>query len=89
MWRDSRKYGICLHAVTQSPALLPAGVRDACVNTFCFQLKDRGNQEAIDVPSGAGRSPVSTWTGGKAAPLGKSARGRQSVWHARAALRHS
>ena len=26
MWRDSRKYGIWLHLITQSPSLIPPGI---------------------------------------------------------------
>ena len=34
MWRDSRKYGIWLHLITQSPALIPPGILASCNNLF-------------------------------------------------------
>jgi len=30
MWRDSRKYGIWLHLITQSPSLIPTGILSSC-----------------------------------------------------------
>ena len=34
MWRDSRKYGIWLHLITQSPSLIPPGIMSSCNNLF-------------------------------------------------------
>ncbi|MBI1296739.1 serine-rich protein, partial [bacterium] len=39
MWRDSRKYGIWLHLITQSPSLIPPGILSSCNNIFIAQLK--------------------------------------------------
>ncbi|MEZ4633717.1 MAG: hypothetical protein R2856_01845 [Caldilineaceae bacterium] len=39
MWRDSRKYGIWLHLITQSPSLIPPGILSSCNNIFVAQLK--------------------------------------------------
>jgi DNA helicase HerA-like ATPase len=30
MWSDSRKYGIWLHLITQSPSLIPTGILSSC-----------------------------------------------------------
>lgn len=40
MWRDSRKYGIWLHLITQSPSLIPPGILSSCNNVFVSQLKN-------------------------------------------------
>ncbi|RLT39266.1 MAG: hypothetical protein DWI57_10560 [Chloroflexi bacterium] len=40
MWRDSRKYGIWLHLITQSPSLIPPGILSSCNNIFVSQLKN-------------------------------------------------
>ena len=47
MWRDSRKYGIWLHLVTQSPALIPPGILASCNSLFTGQLKNQKDQDAI------------------------------------------
>ena len=46
MWRDSRKYGIWLHLVTQSPALIPPGILSSCNNLFAAQLKNPKDRDA-------------------------------------------
>jgi hypothetical protein len=40
MWRDSRKYGVWLHVITQSPALIPPGILSSCDNLIATQLKN-------------------------------------------------
>ena len=40
MWRDSRKYGIFLHVITQTPSEIPPGVMSSCNNIFVSQLKN-------------------------------------------------
>ena len=47
MWRDSRKYGIWLHLVTQSPALIPPGIMSSCNNLFAAQLKNARDRDAV------------------------------------------
>jgi hypothetical protein len=47
MWRDSRKYGIWLHLVTQSPALIPPGIMSSCNNIFVAQLKNGKDRDAV------------------------------------------
>ncbi len=47
MWRDSRKYGIWLHLITQSPALIPSGILSSCNNLVTGQLKDQDDQDTI------------------------------------------
>ena len=47
MWRDSRKYGIWLHLVTQSPSLIPPGIMSSCNNLFSAQLKNRDRDAVI------------------------------------------
>jgi len=46
MWRDSRKYGIWLHLITQSPALIPPGILASCNNLFVAQLKNSRDRDA-------------------------------------------
>jgi hypothetical protein len=46
MWRDSRKYGIWLHLITQSPALIPPGILASCNNLFVAQLKNAKDRDA-------------------------------------------
>jgi hypothetical protein len=46
MWRDSRKYGIWLHLITQSPALIPPGILASCNNLFVAQLKNSKDRDA-------------------------------------------
>jgi hypothetical protein len=47
MWRDSRKYGIWLHLVTQSPSLIPPGIMSSCNNLFAAQLKNARDRDAV------------------------------------------
>lgn len=47
MWRDSRKYGIWLHLITQSPSLIPPGILTSCNNLITVQLKGQADQDAI------------------------------------------
>jgi len=47
MWRDSRKYGIWLHLITQSPALIPAGILSSCNNLVVAQLKNGRDRDAV------------------------------------------
>jgi hypothetical protein len=47
MWRDSRKYGIWLHLVTQSPSLIPPGIMSSCNNLFSAQLKNARDRDAV------------------------------------------
>lgn len=47
MWRDSRKYGIWLHLITQSPSLLPPGILSSCNNLFASQTKHRKDQDVV------------------------------------------
>jgi len=46
MWRDSRKYGIFLHVITQTPSEIPPGIMSSCNNLFVAQLK---NQKDLDI----------------------------------------
>ncbi len=46
MWRDSRKYGIWLHLITQTPSEIPPGIMSSCNNLFVSQLK---NQKDLDI----------------------------------------
>jgi hypothetical protein len=46
MWRDSRKYGIFLHLITQTPSAIPPGIMSSCNNLFVAQLK---NQKDLDI----------------------------------------
>ncbi len=47
MWRDSRKYGIYLHLITQSPSLIPPGIMSSSNNLFVAQVKNRRDQEIV------------------------------------------
>ena len=47
MWRDSRKYGIYLHLITQSPSLIPSGIMSSCNNLFVAQVKNRKDQDIV------------------------------------------
>jgi hypothetical protein len=40
MFRDSRKYGVRFVVITQSPSLIPAGVRSSCSSVFLGYLAD-------------------------------------------------
>ncbi|NPA89940.1 MAG: serine-rich protein, partial [Chloroflexi bacterium] len=40
MWRDSRKYGIALHVITQSPSQIPQGILSSCNNMVVSQTKN-------------------------------------------------
>lgn len=47
MWRDSRKYGIWLHLLTQTPSAIPAGILSSCNNVFACQLKNPRDRDLI------------------------------------------
>ena len=47
MWRDSRKYGIWLHIITQSPQLIPKGILSSCNNIFTAMLKDPKDRDLV------------------------------------------
>lgn len=47
MWRDSRKYGVWLHVITQSPSLIPPGIMSSCNNLFAEQLKSPKDRDLI------------------------------------------
>jgi hypothetical protein len=47
MWRDSRKYGIWLHLITQSPSLIPPGILSSCNNIFVSQLKNPKDRDLV------------------------------------------
>ena len=47
MWRDSRKYGIWLHLITQSPSLIPPGILSSCNNLISGQVKNRKDQDVV------------------------------------------
>ncbi|MDR7574328.1 MAG: serine-rich protein [Armatimonadota bacterium] len=47
MWRDSRKYGVWLHVISQSPARLPPGIFSSCANLFAVQLKDPRDRDLV------------------------------------------
>ena len=47
MWRDSRKYGIFLHAIAQNPSKLPEGIVSSSNNLATTQLKNRRDQEVV------------------------------------------
>ena len=47
MWRDSRKYGVFLHCITQAPASLQDDILSSSHNIFCFQLKSQADQLAV------------------------------------------
>ncbi len=47
MWRDSRKYGIWLHLVTQTPSAIPTGILSSCNNIFTTQLTNPRDRDLI------------------------------------------
>jgi hypothetical protein len=47
MWRDSRKYGVWLHVISQSPSLIPPGIMSSCNNLFAEQLKSPKDRDLI------------------------------------------
>ena len=47
MWRDSRKFGIWLHLVTQSPSLIPQGIFSSCNNLFACQVKNPKDRDLV------------------------------------------
>lgn len=47
MWRDSRKYGIWLHLITQSPSLIPPGIFSSCNNLFAMNLKNPKDRDLV------------------------------------------
>jgi hypothetical protein len=47
MWRDSRKYGIWLHLITQSPSLIPPGIMSSCNNLFACQVKNSKDRDLV------------------------------------------
>jgi hypothetical protein len=47
MWRDSRKYGVWLHVITQSPAWIPSGILSSCDNLIATQLKNPKDRDLV------------------------------------------
>ncbi len=47
MWRDSRKYGIWLHLISQTPSAIPAGILSSCNNIFVCQLKNPRDRDLM------------------------------------------
>jgi hypothetical protein len=47
MWRDSRKYGIYLHIITQTPSAIPEAIMSSCSNLFVTDLKNRKDQDVM------------------------------------------
>ena len=47
MWRDSRKYGIWLHLISQTPSAIPAGILSSCNNLFICQLKNPRDRDLM------------------------------------------
>ncbi len=47
MWRDSRKYGVWLHVITQSPSLIPKGILSSCDNLIAAQLKNNKDRDLV------------------------------------------
>ena len=47
MWRDSRKYGIWLHVITQTPQRIPKGILSSCNNIFSAMLKDPKDRDLV------------------------------------------
>ena len=45
MFRDSRKYGVRFVVITQSPALIPAGVRASCSSVFLGYLTEPDDKD--------------------------------------------
>ncbi len=47
MWRDSRKYDIWLHLITQSPSLISPGILSSCNNVFVGQVKNARDRDLV------------------------------------------
>ena len=47
MWRDSRKYGIWLHIITQSPSQIPQGILSSCNNLVVGQVKNARDRDIV------------------------------------------
>ena len=47
MFRDSRKYGCYFMVITQSPALIPAGIRNSCNNIVIGYLTDPKDKDVV------------------------------------------
>ena len=47
MWRDSRKYGIWLHLMTQTPSAIPMGIMSSCNNLVASQLKNAKDRDLV------------------------------------------
>ena len=47
MWRDSRKYGIWLHLISQTPSAIPSGILSSCNNIFICQLKNPRDRDLM------------------------------------------
>ncbi len=47
MWRDSRKYGIYLHLIAQSPHQIPAGILSSCANVAFSRLSKAEDQDIV------------------------------------------
>ena len=47
MWSDSRKYGIWLHLITQSPSLIPTGILSSCNNLLVGQVKNAKDRDMV------------------------------------------
>ena len=47
MFRDSRKYGIWLHVIAQSPHLIPQDIVSSCNNVIAGFLKNPKDKDAI------------------------------------------
>lgn len=47
MWRDSRKYRMWLHIITQSPSLIPPGILSSCNNLIVNQLKNAKDRDLV------------------------------------------
>jgi len=45
MFRDSRKYGVRFVVITQSPSLIPAGVRSSCSSVFLGYLSEPDDKD--------------------------------------------
>jgi hypothetical protein len=59
MWRDSRKYGIWLHLICQSPALIHPAILSSCNNIFVTQLKNRNDRNVVAaMPARSGKGFV-------------------------------
>ena len=47
MWIDSRKYGIWLHVISQTPQQIPKGILSSCNNAFVGMLKDPRDRDIM------------------------------------------